>query len=369
MNLRLSILAFIRKHKFVLYHILAWMLYISFTVFYRIVFASNGSVYVVGYLLTALPNIYVFYFAIAIYFLFLDKRKIFGFVIAEVIFFFSYILFYYFVNEVLSPLIFARKDIAGFKLEQFVMAGFWLFVLYSYFAFGYYLAMRSIRRERQMAAIAQEKLLAEQGKLQAEYAFLRAQISPHFLHNTLNFFYAKSLGSSQELSDGILTLCDILRYSFEGDDRSGMVPLTRELEQMENIIRLNQLRFSNRLAINVDISGDVEHIRIIPLVINTMVENAFKHGDLINKDVPLQIRLVVGEDGSKLFFSTLNKKKTGPKELSHGIGMDNIRKRLFAAYKKDFTLRVREEGDLYEVALEVYFAAEMTGKERNPMVN
>ena len=369
MNLRLSIPAFLRRHKLVLYHVLAWMFYIGLTMIWRINRGGIKSSPIVGILLTELPSIYVFYSVLGIYFWLLEKRRYLIFVLSIPLVYTSYILFFYFVNNVLSPLVIPREDITVFSIDRFTIGGLWLFIQYAFFAFGYYLAIRSIRRERQMAAITREKLLAEQGKLQAEYAFLRAQISPHFLHNTLNFFYAKSLGSSQELSDGILTLCDILRYSFEGDDRSGMVPLTRELEQMENIIRLNQLRFSNRLAINVDISGDVEHIRIIPLVINTMVENAFKHGDLINKEVPLQIRLVVGEDGSKLFFSTLNKKKTGPKELSHGIGMDNIRKRLFAAYKKDFTLRVREEGDLYEVALEVYFAAEMTGKERNPMVN
>src|SRR5580698_1522102 len=157
MNLRLSILAFIRKHKFVLYHILAWLLYISFAVFYRVVLGSTKSVSILGSLLTALPNIYVFYFAIAIFFIFLDKRKILGFFFAEAGFFLTYLLFYYFVNEVLSPLLFPRNDFSGLKLGQFVMSGFWVFLNYSYFAFGYYLAMRSIRRERQMAAIAQEK--------------------------------------------------------------------------------------------------------------------------------------------------------------------------------------------------------------------
>jgi two-component system LytT family sensor kinase len=360
MSGRVSISALYKRHQFIFYHILAWLIYISLNCLYRIITVGITSYVMTGLLLTQLPSIYVFYMSIFIYFRVFVKGQYMWLLLFEPLFFISYLLFCYFIYNVLTPLILPHTETAVFQLEKFMTSGLWIFLLYSYFALGYYFAIKSILKERERAVIAREKLLAEQGRLEAEYAFLRAQISPHFLHNTLNFFYAKSLDLSPELSDGILTLCDILRYSFEGDDQTGTVDLAREVEHMENIIRINQLRFSNKLEVNLEITGDLERVRILPLVLNTMVENAFKHGELSNKLYPLTIRLFVEEGGAKLRFSTRNRKKTGPKEMSHGIGMDNIRKRLFAAYKKDFTLQVRDEADLYEVTLEIHFSGEMT---------
>jgi two-component system LytT family sensor kinase len=371
MGLRLSISAIYKKHQFVFYHILAWLIYISLNGLYRIIIYGHEAFNIIGFILTNLPNICAFYAAVFIYFRLLVKGRYLWLIVFEPLAYVSYVLFYYFIYYKLTPLFIPHAAKPNLKLDQFIISSLWFFLLYSYFALGYYFAIKSVLKERQMAAIAREKILAQQGQLEAEYAFLRAQISPHFLHNTLNFFYAKSLSISAELSDGILTLCDILRYAFEADDGSGTgtVLLTREVEHMENVIHINQLRFSNRLVVNLDITGNLERVRIIPLVLNTMVENAFKHGELTNKSFPLTIRLSIGEGGKSLFFSISNKKKTGPKERSHGVGMDNIGKRLFAAYKKDFTLQVRDEGDQYEVTLEVHFADEMTQKEINLMAN
>ena len=369
MDLHVSILATYKKHQFVFFHILAWAIYIFLGGIYRIIIYGGATFNPIGFVLTELPPIYVFYVAVFIYFRFLVKGKYVWLIVLEPLSYITYILFYYFSFRVLVPWLIPHAYTPPFQLGQFVASGLWFFMLFSYFALGYYFAIKSILKERQMAAIAQEKMLAEKGRLEAEYNFLRAQISPHFLHNTLNFFYSKSLSISQDLSDGILVLCDILRYAFESDDRSGTVQLSKEVEHMQNIIKINQLRFSNRLEVDLDMTGDLESVRIIPLVLNTMIENAFKHGELTNKAFPLTIRLVVEEGGKKLFFSTLNRKKKGPKEVSHGVGMDNIGKRLFAAYKKDFTLQVRDEGDVYEVSLEVHFTEEMTKREQDQMVN
>ncbi len=79
--------------------------------------------------------------------------------------------------------------------------------------------------------------------------FLKAQINPHFLHNTLNFLYAKSLPYSSELSEGILTLSEIMRYSLEKEeDRGGKVLLTKEIEHVNNVIKIQQLRFDHSAA-------------------------------------------------------------------------------------------------------------------------
>jgi LytS/YehU family sensor histidine kinase len=164
--------------------------------------------------------------------------------------------------------------------------------------------------------------------------------------------YAKSLPYSAELSEGILTLSDIMRYALnEGNTKSGKVPLNDELEHMGNVIKINQLRFSNKLQVVFEVDGKTDNVRIIPFVLITLVENAFKHGDLISSGYPLTIRLKM--DDKQLSFYCSNKKKVGLKELSTGIGLDNIKKRLELTYGSNFSLEISDEPEFYTTRLKI----------------
>lgn len=208
---------------------------------------------------------------------------------------------------------------------------------------------QQIERSR---VLEQQKTQLEKEKMQANYLFLKAQINPHFLHNTLNFLYAKSLPYSTELSEGILTLSEIMRYSLnKEEDTEGKVLLTQEIEHVNNIIRIQQLRFGNTLQVFFDIRGELEGLRILPFVLITLVENAFKHGELKNVDYPVGLELTIS--GGQLHFHCVNKKKTGPKELSTGIGLDNTRKRLELAYGENYTLYIKDQKDLFVVDLAI----------------
>ena len=189
-------------------------------------------------------------------------------------------------------------------------------------------------------------------KSSANLNFLKAQINPHFLHNTLNFLYAKSLPYSPELSEGILTLSDIMRYALsEGNARDGKAPLKDEIEHVWNVIKINQLRFSNKLNVEFIVTGLVDGVTIIPFVLITIVENAFKHGDLKTEAHPIEIKLEVYNNSLK--FRCRNKKKNGPKELSTGVGLDNIRKRLDLAYGNNYHFDVKDEPDFYTTQLTI----------------
>ena len=206
--------------------------------------------------------------------------------------------------------------------------------------------------QKQRKVLEEQKMQLEIEKSQANFNFLKAQINPHFLHNTLNFLYAKSLPYSPELSEGILTLSDIMRYALsEGNARDGKAPLKDEIEHVRNVIKINQLRFSNNLSVQFDVEGVVNGATIIPFVLITLVENAFKHGDLKSTEHPISIRLKI--EGKGLYFYCRNKKKTGPKELSTGIGLDNIKKRLDLAYGDHYCLGVKDEADLYTTELTI----------------
>lgn len=215
---------------------------------------------------------------------------------------------------------------------------------------AYLTHLRDERKQRKI--LEEQKMQLEVEKSQANFNFLKAQINPHFLHNTLNFLYAKSLPYSSELSEGILTLSDIMRYALsEGNAKDGKALLKDEIGHVWNVIKINQLRFSNNLNVKFNVEGVINGATIIPFVLITLVENAFKHGDLKSPEHPIEINLVINH--SKLYFYCRNKKKKGPKELSTGIGLDNIQKRLDLAYGKDYSLNVKDEADFYTTELTI----------------
>lgn len=239
----------------------------------------------------------------------------------------------------------SREFTLGFALFGFAMTS--LFATGFSLSIAYLTYLRDEKKQRKV--LEAQKMQLEVEKSQANFNFLKAQINPHFLHNTLNFLYAKSLPYSADLSEGILTLSDIMRYALGPAARDGRVALKDEIEHMRNVIKINQLRFSNNLHVRFDVNGVVNGATIIPFILITIVENAFKHGDLKSTEHPIDIQLSV--DGETLHFFCRNKKKAGPKEISTGIGLDNIKNQLDLTYGRAYSLNVRDEADFYTTEL------------------
>jgi sensor histidine kinase YesM len=261
---------------------------------------------------------------------------------------------YYFVNDVTFTKAEKAADL-GVSLRIFA------YIMCALFQIGIPLAIAAITRQldekkwqgEKQELLEQRTSRLEKEKMQADYLFLKAQINPHFLHNTLNFLYARSLPYSSELSEGILTLSEIMRYSLDKEeDSDGKVLLNREIEHMNNVIRIQQLRFGNALQVIFTIQGNTEGLRILPFILITIVENAFKHGELKDPEHPVTLDLCI-DDGKKLRFHCVNKKKTGPKELSTGIGLENTRKRLELAYGENYSLYIKDQREAYIADLSI----------------
>ena len=225
-----------------------------------------------------------------------------------------------------------------------------LFTIGVSMALAYLIYLRDERKQRKV--LEEQKMQLEVEKTQANLNFLKAQINPHFLHNTLNFLYAKSLPYSAELSEGILTLSDIMRYALGPAARDGKVALKDEIEHVRNVIKINQLRFSNNLKVTFDVNGVVNGATTIPFLLITIVENAFKHGDLKSTEHPIEIKLEM-LPGDRMRFFCRNKKKMGPKEISTGIGLDNIQKQLDLTYGRNYLLNVKDEAEFYTTELTI----------------
>ncbi|MBV7529435.1 sensor histidine kinase [Chitinophaga sp. sic0106] len=354
-----SLITSLRKYNHVLIHVLAWVVYISLGTLKGVFLIPGYKLHILDVIVTHVPPVMIFYGHYYVLMQFAQRRKYRWFLpLAEVLLFCCMMNVYYLTGYVLAGIINPEASVPAFRLVNLLVGTFWAYAVYASYALGYYFAIQSVRRARQLKNIELQKLKIEQEHLQAEHAFLRAQINPHFLHNTLNFFYAKSLACGAELSEGILTLSEIMRYSLEAGDDTGTVSLVREVEHLKNVIRINQLRFSHKLHLDFEIKGDTSGIKIIPLVLITLVENAFKHGELTDARYPVKLVLEVNEARTSLNFSTYNKKKKGPKELSHGIGVENIRKRLNWTYNGKYQFETGSSGendDFYFANLYIFF--------------
>ncbi|WP_316799040.1 sensor histidine kinase [Pedobacter frigidisoli] len=231
-----------------------------------------------------------------------------------------------------------------FHIWKFAVPVLWLYIKYAFFAFGYHYASENIKYQKQLRIIVEEKH-------QAQYAFLRAQINPHFLNNTLNFFYAKSLPLSSELSNGIMTLSEIMHYSLKQDHESQTELIEEEVDHIRNVIKINQLRFNHELQILLEVKGSTTNVRVVPLVLITIVENMLKHGDCTDPANPARITLDVVKEQNCITFKTYNIKKKGPKEQSSGIGINNIGNRLAHHYGTNFSLEITDTATDYAVEL------------------
>jgi len=302
--------------------------------------------YVFRYIFGILYVILFFYFATNyFYYLIAEKKRFIPYLKVSAIiilgsFAYDTLLFYY-LPEALHK--YPTLLVMFFAMMTLLLPCFGISLLIAYIS-----NLREGQKQRKI--LEAQKMQLEKEKSEANLNFLKAQINPHFLHNTLNFLYAKSLPYSPELSEGILTLSDIMRYALsEGNARDGKAPLKDEIEHVRNVIKINQLRFSNTLNVNFEVSGSVDGAMIIPFVLITLVENAFKHGDLKKQEYPIDIKLNINKN--KLYFYCRDKKKTGPKEISTGIGLENIRKRLDLAYGDSYKFIVKDDAEFYTTEL------------------
>jgi two-component system, LytTR family, sensor kinase len=190
--------------------------------------------------------------------------------------------------------------------------------------------------------------LLQEEKTKGELHFLKAQINPHLLYNTLSHFHAKAEDFDADLAKGILKLSEIMRYSLT-DSTEDKVSLEEEIEQISNLIDLHQLRFGGKLFIDLEVNIQNKEAQIYPLLLLSFVENALKHGQLKDRFYPVEIS--VKTENNTLLFSTKNRKNKAAMVISTNIGLSNIRKRLEILYPQKHTLNITNEDENYDCYL------------------
>jgi sensor histidine kinase YesM len=237
------------------------------------------------------------------------------------------------------------------------------YCMLAFYALGYYYLNRSNLKEKQLRQAEQQKAAADlaaaqtqQNLLEMENQFLRAQINPHFLYNTLNTFYAEALNSNQRLANAIVLLSNIMRYSLESTRNGELVPLRMEVEHLKQVISLHQLRFEEQLPIEFTTLGPLGKAMVAPLIFITLLENAFKHGNTNNSQQPITMHLTVDEQHVR--FSIHNQIGSDTfDDDSHGIGLPNIQKRLYNLYGSRYGFTAQEREGRFYVELYMPYVA------------
>lgn len=200
----------------------------------------------------------------------------------------------------------------------------------------------------QTAQHQNQELLLENKK--AEFQMLKAQVSPHFLFNTLNSFYSQLVLKEDEMADDILVLSDLLRYVITETDKDEAI-LSKEIQFIQNYIHLQKKRFEDQLFLDFTIEGNYSNEKLISSALVHFVENVFKHGKLNDEKEKALISIKI--TNGFLEISTFNYNASGENYSSTGIGFENLTKRLDYMYKDQFILEKTEENDTFKTYLKI----------------
>lgn len=189
--------------------------------------------------------------------------------------------------------------------------------------------------------------------LQSELKFLKSQINPHFLFNTLNSLYALTLKKSDLAPAIVLKLAEMMRYMlYECNEKE--VLLSKEINYLKNYLELEKLRHGNNMAIDLEIKGDIDKQKIAPLILIPFIENSFKHG--VNNQIGqgfVNLRLDILDDILKMILEN-SKSPSLPKTMdkrSGGIGLVNVKRRMDILYPTRHVLDISESPNTYKVDL------------------
>ncbi|OXA99078.1 histidine kinase [Flavobacterium oncorhynchi] len=228
----------------------------------------------------------------------------------------------------------------------------WSFYIRDNFFFGLpaviFSALSYLFWQFQSAQQQNQELLLENKK--AQFQMLKAQVSPHFLFNTLNSFYSQLVLKDDEMASDVLVLSDLLRYVITETDKDEAV-LSKEIQFIQNYIHLQKKRFEDQLYLDFSIEGNYSNERILSSALIHFVENVFKHGKFNSEQEKAVILIKIKEDF--LEISTFNYIVEGENYSSTGIGFDNLTKRFEYMYKGKFVLEKTEENNTFKTYLKI----------------
>lgn len=286
----------------------------------------------------------------------------------------TYIGLFYFNAYYLIPTYFPRQKYSQYALALTLVLLFlaftnWLsftlmvpqrqfrfggFVLFYFFPCIFFLvcstALRMFNDKLTVDRLAKEK---ETENLKTELAFLRSQVSPHFMFNVLNNMVALARKKSDLLEPSLIKLSSLLRYMLYETDEERVL-LEKEVDYLQSYIDLQVQRFGKKVQVNVCMNEVDTSYFIEPMLLIPFVENAFKHGTGAVQDAEINIELKAKNNLLHFMVSNVYQKESVEiKDKTSGIGLQNVQRRLNLLYRNMHTLHICNKDNRYTVSLQI----------------
>lgn len=335
-------------------HLLFWLAYLTFEIYTEFEWMSNvfkqySNLEV--FKMAFYPEIMLLFFVKIplVYFSFyffknINKKLNLVFALTILLFSFSFVGFlmykYFFLSNIYN------------NLETFQSSNYQLFInsfMDKIFIVGVTIALKSYSISQKL--IQREQTLIKE-KVEAELNFLKSQINPHFLFNTLNNIYSLARKKSDKTPDIVLKLSKLLRFVLY-ETQNKKITIEREIQFLNDYIDLEKIRYDSRLDLKINIKVDDFNLEIAPLLLIPMVENAFKHGaSETTSNTFLNIDFIV--NNGKLEFSVANSfdKKQLLDSTNIGIGLKNLKRQLEIIYP-NYDLITNNENSIFKSILKI----------------
>ncbi len=346
----LSMNSFLKKFLTGVIHVFFWVL-VYFFYNYFLGFGSNNIAYITSFSFYLMPvtiilSYFVAYDLVPNYLL--KKRYNLFILYATYSFVFSFyaILLSIFHGIVFTENLSIENSSPITKTLPLIVLGVYFVVLFvAVLSLAFY-NYRSVLKNEDLS----NKILKNQLKLrEQELRFLKMQIHPHFLFNSLNTIYGFALMKKDEAPEMILKLSNLLDYILYQTDKPS-VALSKEIAHLKDYISLEKMRFHDTLIVDANFLNSNEDIEIAPMLLIPFLENSFKHGAIKNGKLKIDLELKASEN--ELYFKLMNSSNSD-RETNIGIGLQNIKKRLEMLYPAAFDLEIENLKNIYTVVLKI----------------
>lgn len=290
----------------------------------------------------------------------------------------SYIFIYlvsYFTLNYFTSLFPDQRTYRGFT-RLFTERGLWkgLFAGFNFWFITFWYALYFVvplilKLLVDVAFFRVKNLELERNNIRLELDYLKSQINPHFLFNTLNGVYSLVVDSEPKAAEIVLKLSDLMRYSLY-EANADNVALHREVQFIRDYVTLERNRHKVSTKIELEVSGDTGALMIPPLLLITFVENAFKHG--INNTIQaswIKIDLSINDSALNFNISNSKPKKIKNETVQGGIGLWNVRKRLELLYPRLHKLEIKNVEDFYSVNLMIQLSQTNSSNKKDSISN
>lgn len=280
-----------------------------------------------------------------------DYQKVFVYLLLEIS---AYYLFSLLINKflILSGI---PVNVYNSSSGLFVLATLYRYIYIIGMSTGFRIALNLVKNRERIHKYITQNFIAEREKttlqselVSAELSFLRSQINPHFLLNSLNSIYNRIRKKDSLSAEYVMALADLMQYALQAQSATAKVQLDSELEHISNYMKLQRIRYSRDIAFHIPIVD--RDLKVIPFLLMTLIENVFQHGDLMNEQIQVQIKITVFR--GELVLQTRNSIRPD-RRPGNGVGLANTSKCLELNYRGNYIFEYFAEENIFHLKLQI----------------